>query len=123
MKKLLPLLLLPLLVACAPSMQEATLSLSPDYVQLRQGQSTTVSVWFNKYLYGDEQKDGYDLFVTGTRGLRVTTYKTQLNAKDTATFTITAAQNADLGKQSINVVVTNRQGHNVQRSLTVNVVP
>lgn len=111
--------------ACAPALSDATLSLSPTDLRLRRGQTASVTVWFKRYVFGEEQSEGYRLNVLGlgARGLRVTTFgNNRLRATDTATFQVTAARNADLGRQTIPVLVSDDRGHHVQQTLTVQVV-
>ncbi|GAA5513232.1 hypothetical protein Dcar01_01958 [Deinococcus carri] len=112
------------LSACAPALTDATLRLSPTALQLHRGQTTSVTVWFNKYVFEGEQQEGYRLNVLDlrTRGLRTVTLQQDLRATDTALFQVTAARNAELGRQSITVLVSDRQGRNVQQTLTVQVV-
>ena len=123
---LLLTLLVPALNACAPTLSSATLELSPSSLQLRQGSSATVRVGFRRYVYGDEARDGYQLFVSaaGLSGLRIYGFSKSLAADDMAIFTVEAASNAPLGRQRVVVTVSDPKGKgNVQRTLEVNVVP
>ncbi|KQR27273.1 hypothetical protein [Deinococcus sp. Leaf326] len=123
---LLLALLAPALNACAPTLSSATLALSPASLQLRQGSRATVRVVFQRYVYGDEALEGYRLFVfgSGQGGLRILDATAALKARDTATFTVEAARNADLGRQRVVVMVSDPRGKgNLQRTLELNVVP
>lgn len=112
------------LVACAPALSDATLRISPGSVQLGQGQSTPVTAWFQKFVYEGEQSEGYNVNVYApNNGLRVLVMNPVLKATDAAMLKVTAAKNADLGRQVVLVTVSDKRGHQVQARLNVLVVP
>lgn len=111
MKKLaLPALALALSACSVNTLPDATLSLSPSSITVEQGKSTQVS--FKKYVYSGEPTSGYSLSARDTllKGLKVEVSRLVLDATDSATLTVTAAQNAELGKQKLEVSVSGGMG-------------
>ena len=123
MKKLVFPLLALALSACTPTLQEASLWLSPSWVELRRGGSTTAFLNFVDRAGRDGTYNVSGILTDG-KGVSVTLLGPSTLSGKTGTvfFKVSAARTAQLGKHTLELILVGKEGQ-LPATLTVNVVP